>query len=217
MPGPANDKGRKKRQNRKQKAKNLLADTLLEPASTFPSTHNHYAQSPPESAFRVADAPADPTPPINAPNTTAHEREQNGGADYVPKPADEDRNATQGQKRRESEEGRDEEIDIDDAEIRLLEASASYIYDPGNGPRVRDFFAFLRSPFAAPEGLSFLDVGSDETTVALHNMGSVGEGDEERYSAAKVIPVLNKFLSGEFATVRILSLRNSLIHIHVSL
>lgn len=60
------------------------------------------------------------------------------------------------------------------------------IYDPGNGPRVKDFLAFMRSPFAAPQAFN--------------------EEDEAPFgdlSAANVLPLLSKILPGELASVSI--------------
>jgi hypothetical protein len=206
MPGPANEKGRKKRQNKKQKAKKSAPNSLAEPSIS--TLNNTTAQSPPESALCVSSArderPADRTPPVYRSNTAIHEGDHR---EHSRRRTDDNRYVIEGEERGkmyERREGEEEGGVEEDGEVGLLESSASYIYDPGNGPRVRDFFAFLRSPFAAEQGISFVDVGSDETTVPLGDSGEGRREEEEgeRYSAAKVIPVLNRFLPGEFATVR---------------
>jgi len=60
-----------------------------------------------------------------------------------------------------------------------MEPEYPYIYDPGNGPRVRDFLAFLKSPFAAPQTVEFDALGNDGSEVDLES----GE-----LTASRVIP-----------------------------
>jgi hypothetical protein len=39
--------------------------------------------------------------------------------------------------------------------LNSIESKYPYIYDPGNGPRVRDSLAFLRSSFATIQTVEF--------------------------------------------------------------
>lgn len=185
MPGPANEKGRKKRLNKKQKAKkNESSETMTNPVAHL----EVLVQTPPESVSRVDEKNpiqnAKPTPPEDSRRTYtsfSHSRDDRIDEAYTPMGYG-------------YAEDPDDNVSVYDPDARVshLEASSSYIYDPGNGPRVRDFMAFLKSPFAAPAVQSFLHVGADPQVVH----------QEERYTAANIIPILNRFLPGEFATVR---------------
>jgi hypothetical protein len=80
MLGPANEKGRKKRQIKKQVAKEAPTTAHPEPSLTTRNT----VQSPPESALCASDAPkrrADPASPIDQPNTPTHETEHHRDGD----------------------------------------------------------------------------------------------------------------------------------------
>lgn len=213
MPGPANETRRKKRQSKKQKAKKSAASGTNQPSSpTVASPNRPHAQSPLESASDAVDegttsgrVNAVPSSPLQ--NNARRETNRADGGEAVADTAaaaarastrrmDGGRGGDQIEEPMGEREGDGEETE-EEALIRLFESSTSYIYDPGNGPRVRDFLAFMKSPFAAPQALSFLVVGSEEDTSG----GGEGEVDDQRYSAATVIPILNKFLPGEFATV----------------
>lgn len=184
MPGPANEKGRKKRLTKKQKTKkNESNQTTTNPLAQLEA----HVQTPPESVSRVDERiliqNEEPTPRGDSRRTYtpfSHSRDDRIDEPSTPMeygyPEDDDDNVS---------------VYDPDAKVSHLEASSSYIYDPGNGPRVRDFMAFLKSPFAAPATQSFLHVGAEPHV----------KHQEERYTAANIIPILNRFLPGEFATV----------------
>ena len=206
MPGPANEKGRKKRQNKKQKAQKK------ESQGTIPNPVDR-VQTPPESVSRVEDripqqkeATHPPKPKyaipipeqVSAPPASSSHTRDIRSAPPMAYPTKVTAVATPHPMGIYEDEGEYESVDAQaEAEIAQLEASASYIYDPGNGPRVRDFLAFLKSPFAAPAVQSFLVVGAP-----ARGPEEKSAEEEQKYTPANIIPILNRFLPGEFATVR---------------
>lgn len=195
MPGPANEKGRKKRLNKKKKAKKNETNVL----AVSPETH---VQTPPESVSRVdKEGPkvdTRPETPKHSTKSTIPATQARIDVAYTPIEDDGYRERHRHADLAVYDDEEDENVDHEaEAQIAHLESSASYIYDPGNGPRVRDFLAFLKSPFAAPVAQSFLHVGVDPGS--LRDIQS--DAAEQKYSAANIIPVLNRFLPGEFATL----------------
>ncbi|KAG8810153.1 hypothetical protein FRC18_004230 [Serendipita sp. 400] len=83
----------------------------------------------------------------------------------------------------------------DEGEVEVpVTLELPYIYDPGNGPRVKDFLAFMRSRYAAPQAQSFAAVGEVEE-------GGIKDSPRDaRWDASRVLPILSRLLPGELAT-----------------
>jgi hypothetical protein len=193
MPGPANKKAAKKRQQKKKRLEKAKAQA----AGTPPPVIEEVLQGATTSVSTPLEIslPSDRAPTYEPADEqkSQHELQYNESVDEYAQqeahpwvepatlePSDDFRDET------ESSAGAigvyDDEYEEDQNE-RMLEVEEPCIYDPGNGPRVRNFVGFMKSPFAVSQETSF---GPDLLRTA---------------SAGAIIPLLTRILPGEFATV----------------
>ncbi|CAG7851165.1 SubName: Full=Uncharacterized protein {ECO:0000313/EMBL:CCA71860.1} [Serendipita indica DSM 11827] len=176
MPGPANHKGKKKRQAKKNKAKGSAGNVLEQKLAEI---RGSVAPSRPSTAAARIKTPLISRPPtVSAPiveeerrgrsrtrafpreEETIHEEGEGGtyflyNGEYYEKIPPEEIALYEGM---EAEVVQYEGEQVEQEE-EYEGPEEPYIYDPGNGPRVRDFVAFLHSPFAVQPSVEFVRVG----------------------------------------------------------
>jgi hypothetical protein len=192
MPGPGNQKARQKRQSKKEKnaRKKDPLTTYCPPINDSQIAHD---------TANTLSAPLETLSILRGESRASIVKTENEPEIYTNISTYQIGNETRVEE--EEEEG-DEGWESDRYErdaprtyaLNSMEPEYPYIYDPGNGPRVRDFLAFLKSPFAAPQTVEFDALGNDGSEVDL------GSGE---LTASRVIPLLTRILPGEFAAVSI--------------
>ncbi|KAG8803039.1 hypothetical protein FRC17_006286, partial [Serendipita sp. 399] len=207
MPGPTNAKQRKKKNEKKKKKKaqqQQLQQATIATQDPNPEPHPIDAPETP-----LESAPAQPTQDLQPILNRQAEYVLYNGEYYEKIPEDElvlyegqeaeiVANARQDNEGDEEDEGRTMAVydDKDEVEVPPVTLELPYIYDPGNGPRVKDFLAFMRSPFAAPQSQSFATVGETQDADAMKKDALE---EDARWDASRVLPFLNRILPGELA------------------
>ncbi|KAG8803350.1 hypothetical protein FRC17_006190 [Serendipita sp. 399] len=210
MPGPTNVKQRKKKNEKKKKKKAQQQQQQQATIATQDPNLEPHPIDAPETPLESAPAQAiQGLQPIL--NRQPEYVLYNG--EYYEKIPEDELALYEGQEAeivatnaRRDNEGEEDEggtmavyDDEDEVEIPPVTLELPYIYDPGNGPRVKDFLAFMRSPFAAPQSQSFATVGETQDADAKKKEDAL---EDARWDASRVLPFLNRILPGELAAVR---------------
>ncbi|PVF99303.1 hypothetical protein CPB86DRAFT_796705 [Serendipita vermifera] len=186
MPGPANKKAAKKRQMKKKKQEKAKAH-----GGTLPIQDGAASVSTPLEISQPSDRVPDYEP--------ANEEKQSIEIQYTElvdgcreeeaRPWVEPQDFQSNDDFRDETESEPGAIGVYDDEDEEgvyeggVEMEEPCVFDPGNGPRVRNFVGFMKSAYAVAQETSF---GADLLRTA---------------SASTVIPLLTRILPGEFATV----------------
>ena len=210
MAGPANNKGRKKRQAKKSKAKGGAGNDLEQKLAEI---RGAVALERPRTAATRIQTPLISRPPTAAASSVEEARGRSRSRvlsrdeDVIP----EEGAQTEAESERYFlysgeyyERIPPEEMPLYDrmeAEVVRYEDSPAeeegpegpYIYDPVNRPRVRDFTAFMHSPFAVMATIDFVRVGEPKENV---------QADEVDWTDEELIGLLARVVPDELALVR---------------
>ncbi|KAG9020164.1 hypothetical protein FS842_007542, partial [Serendipita sp. 407] len=198
MPGPGNSKQRKKQKEKKKKeAKKKAQQAASAIQNSAPEPHVDAPETPLET---VPERSTQDSKVVNRPEEYVLYY-----GEYYEKIPEDELALYEGQEAEvvapqygveDEDEGEGTMAVYDDeGEVEVpVTLELPYIYDPGNGPRVKDFLAFMRSRYAAPQAQSFAAVGEVEE-------GGIKDSPRDaRWDASRVLPILSRLLPGELAT-----------------